>query len=221
MYKLADLKPFMAMIHSDDIAPYTHWAFGDLDLCFGDMRRILNEVNLSKYDLITTHDFHIAGHFTVMRNNDYFRNLCLDIPNWRKLLEYPGNVAVDEIHWSNVVFPSLKYPLFFYNKILKRIFPKSFHWLMNSWNKLANPKVLFKEYYTSPEPKVGEKWLYDIGSGAILDPSDRELPYLHFLFFKGHPNPEHPKWNNSYYKLNKSLIDYSKILISTDSIAGL
>lgn len=92
---------------------------------------------------------------------------------------------------------------------------------MNSWNKLANPKVLFKEYYTSPEPKVGEKWLYDIGSGAILDPSDRELPYLHFLFFKGHPNPEHPKWNNSYYKLNKSLIDYSKILISTDSIAGL
>lgn len=92
---------------------------------------------------------------------------------------------------------------------------------MNLWNRLANPKVLFREYHTNPEPKVGEKWVYDIESGKILNPFDRKLPYLHFLFFKDHPNPEHPKWNSSYYKLNKSLIEDSKILTSTDSIIGV
>lgn len=211
----------MAIIHSDDLVSFTHWAFGDMDLCYGDMRMILNETNLAKYDLITTHDYHIAGHFTVMKNNKYFRNLCFDIPNWKKLLEYPGNVAVDEIHWSNVVFPSLKYPLLIYNKILKRIYPKCFHRLMSFWNRLANPRVLFKEYNTSPEPELGDTWVYDIASGKILDSLNMELPYLHFLFFKDHPNSARPKWNNSYYKLNKPLSDYSKILISSGSITGL
>lgn len=219
-YKLADLKPFLAYIHADDIKCASHWSFGDLDLCFGDMSMIINNANLAKYDLITTHDYHIAGHFTLIRNNDYYRNLCFSIKNWKQLLEYPDNIAFDEIYWSNAVFPTLKYTLYFYDTILKRFYPGCFSRLMSFWNRLACPRCLFKEYQTSPEPKETDNWTFNLESGKIYDSSDREIPYLHFLFFKNHPQTRHSKWGVGYYQLSKPIKDYSRIIFSTDSIKG-
>lgn len=44
-YKLCDLKPFYGFIHKKDLNDYTHWGFGDLDLCYGDLSMLINEKN--------------------------------------------------------------------------------------------------------------------------------------------------------------------------------
>lgn len=219
-YKLADLKPFIAYLHEDDFSESEFWSFGDLDLCYGDMSLILNRELLTRYDLITTHDYHVAGHFTVMRNNSHYRNLCFEIKDWKTLLETPQNLAVDEICWSKLISPYLKYPLFLYNKVLKKFIPGCFHQLMDASNRFLNPRELFREYYTSPEPDPNQKWIYDLSSGKIYDNAMRELPYLHFLFFKSHPDKNHEHWMPGYYQLDEPIESYRRIEFSLEGIKG-
>lgn len=40
---------------------------------------VINDKNMARYDVITTPDYHIAGHCCFCRNNDYYRNLCFKI----------------------------------------------------------------------------------------------------------------------------------------------
>lgn len=35
---------------------------GDLDLVYGNLGMVINDKNMARYDVITTHNYHIAGH---------------------------------------------------------------------------------------------------------------------------------------------------------------
>lgn len=220
-YKLCDLRPFYGFIHAEDISEFDFWGFGDIDLIYGDLSRILNKSNLKKYDLITTQDYHIAGHFTILRNNDSYRNVCFRIPDWEKKLLMPNCIAMDELDLSHILFPSLRYVVGFYDKILKRYWPKCFHPLIKSYSAIFKPHMLFSMEYTSPEPKSNEHWLYDLKSGEILDPYNRNLPYLHFLFFKSHPDKSRQCWNSGYYHLKEEIDSYRMIDFSLKGIRGM
>ena len=67
-YKLCDLKPFFGYLHEDLIKKYDFYGFADLDLIFGDIRSFISEKILHNYDVISTHDDRISGHFTLFRN---------------------------------------------------------------------------------------------------------------------------------------------------------
>ena len=120
-YKLTDLKPFMGAVHSQELKEYDFWGFGDLDLVFGDLGIVVNEDNLKKYDLITTHSYHIAGHFTLCRNNEYYRNKCFNIKDWQNRLVDDKHYAFDEGEWSDMIYPTLRYVRFIYKKLFKAL----------------------------------------------------------------------------------------------------
>lgn len=221
-YKLTDLKPFLGLIHADILTGYDWWGFGDIDLVYGDMSKLINERNLRRYSLITTHNYHIAGHCTFMQNNDYYCNLCLNIRDWQRRLCDDTHYGFDEAEWSALVYPHIKYPLALHHRLLKHISPKSFNWFMDLSNSIINPRQLFKEFHTSPAPKSSNHWDYDPLKGIVTDSTGAELPYLHFLFFKKTPWLETSVyWRDGYYKLdNKQISKFSRIVIDTVGIHG-
>lgn len=220
-YKLTDLKPFIGAIHEEELSQYDFWGMGDLDLVYGDLSKIVNDYTLSKYELLTTHCYHIAGHFTLCKNNDYYRNLCFRIPNWKQKLLQEKHYGLDEGEWSGLVYPHLRYVRSFYEHILKKIGIGIFSYL--EWiNPKVNTKQLFTEYYTSPAPQKGEIWQYNLKEGKVINPKGRELPYIHFLFFKKTPWYETDQyWREGFYKLVDKIDNYSQINIDIDGISSI
>lgn len=221
-YKLTDLKPFLGLIHADILSDYDWWGFGDIDLVYGDMSKLINERNMKRYSLLTTHNYHIAGHCTFMRNNDYYRNLCLKIKDWERRLSDDRHYGFDEAEWSNLIYHNIKYPLTLHRRIIKHLLPKSFNRFMDLSNRIINPGQLFKEFHTSPAPNNNNYWGYDPIKGILTSSSGRELPYLHFLFFKKtHWFETSVYWRDGYYKLdNNRLSEYNKIIIDANGIHG-
>lgn len=215
-YKLTDLKPFYGYIHQDLLKGYEFWAFGDIDIVFGDLSPLVNERNLKKYDLLTTHSYHIAGHFTICRNIKRYNELCFKYLYWKEMLIDIKHYGFDESYWSTLVYPQLglirrvhKYffqpfgiGLFSYLNIANKLF-------CNRWTKRH-----FKEYYTSPcvEPKDGllPEWVYDPQTHCLYSHTGRSLIYLHFLFFKKTPWFDTDYyWHDDFWKIGK-VDDYSQ-----------
>lgn len=218
-YKLTDLKPFIGVIHQEELENYEFWSFGDLDLCYGDLSMVAGNENLSRYDLITTHCYHIAGHLTIIRNNDYYRNLCFRIENWREKIVSDTHYALDEGEWSRLVYPTLSAGRFLWKHLFSKLRLTDFFSYLNKFNSIFNKKQLFREYYTSPAPKPGEKWAYDLKSGNVVDSMNRKLPYIHFLFFKKTPWLESEYfWRENFYQLDNEIDHYSAIEVSLEGI---
>lgn len=221
-YKLTDLKPFLGAIHEEELKDYDFWSFGDIDLCYGDLSSLINENNLRRYELITTHCYHIAGHLTVIRNNSYYRDICFKIADWRTKLIDNKHYSLDEGEWSQLVCLKLKWGRAMWKYLIRRLKVTDFFTFMDNYNKLFIRKQLLKEYYTSPAPNANEKWEYNLKNGNITDGNGRNLPYLHFLFFKKTPwlkTENH--WHDNYYRLTENVDNYHKIEFSLEGINGI
>lgn len=213
-YLLCNIRPFMSIIHNDIVKNYRFWGYSDVDLIYGDMSYLINDTNLKKYDLITTHSDRVAGHFTIIKVGSKYDHIGLKIKNWRTVV--CSNLAgVDEKEFSHVV-----YPLFIFLNILwKYVFSHfmSKNRMQNFYQKAHNvfkTKALFNESYTTPIPQKNEKWIYDLKSNKILAPAKfysksflnkKPLPYLHFLFFKKTPYLKtEDYWRDNFYQIPKN-----------------
>lgn len=224
-YKLTDLKPFLGAIHKPELEEYDFWGFGDIDLVYGDLSMFVNDANLKKYDVLTTHNYHIAGHFTLCRNNDYYRNLCFKICNWQSGLVEDQHYGYDEVEWSRLVYPCLDLIRFFHNKVLRHLGIK-FCAVLDRLNPIFGRKKMFVEFWTSPEPSPKQncnpEWVYDLKHGRVFRYDGRALPYLHFLFFKKTPWLETEYyWRNGFYQLDDDFEKYKSIIFNWKIIKGL
>lgn len=103
-YKLCDLKPALAHVHAGEVAGYDMWGFGDLDVIYGDIRRIYTADVLAR-DLVTTHEDVVAGHLTLLRNAPRMTQAFMRIPGWRGLLANPRHESFDEQVFSRLFLP--------------------------------------------------------------------------------------------------------------------
>lgn len=220
-YKLTDLKPFIGYIHEQELKKYDFWGFGDIDLVYGDLSILLNDKILDKYDLITTHNYHIAGHFCICKNNEYYRNLCFKIKDWKNKIANNTHFGLDEDDWSALVCPYLK----FIRRLHKYIFHYAgihFFTVLNIFNPILHKRIYLHEHWTSPVPNIGEKWTKNCVNNEIKDFKNRELPYLHFLFFKKTPwLKTNIYWKDNYYKISSPIDNYKKIFIDNNDITGI
>lgn len=219
-YKLCDLRPFFALIHKDDIRNYEFWSFGDQDILLGDLSVFVNDKVLTKYDVLTTHDYRIAGHFTILRNDDKYTGLCLRIPQWQDKLTDKKSYGLDEGWLTHLIAPRLPWAVYVWNKLLKH-FKVNFNAYLWIINRILVPGVLFKEFRTTPAPNVNEVWIYDVDNSRIHSPKGLELPYLHFLFFKKTPYYDTENyWREGFYRLGsiEDIKSSGKILIDLSGI---
>lgn len=217
-YALCDVKPFYGFIHKEILDKYDFWGFGDLDVCYGRLCNFIDDNILQNKDVISMHADRISGHFSLFRNSEYFRNLCFSLPDWEKKLESTEMFGLDEHFFTDLVCPGMKYV----HRVYRYLFSK---WRMDyrlGYRICILPvnlftRLLFKERYTSPAPKIGEEWRYDISNGTLFDPNGRELPYLHFLFFKKTPfyRTEY-YWKQDFYNISEEQIQKCHGLILFD-----
>ena len=178
-YKLCDLKPAYGLIHQDEIAGYDYFAFGDNDIIYGDIRKFSTDEILDKYNVISTHNRRISGHFALFRNNEMYRNAFKRIKSWQKYLENDEHEGIDESKFSKVFVPHKKHPM-----ILRKL-----------WSLFCkyHRRVLFKEQYStilSPYPwhdgsmEHPQQWFWKDGTLTNERDGEREFMYLHFMNWK-------------------------------------
>ena len=204
-YKLCDLKPFLGLIHPEISSKYEFWGFADIDLLYGNLKIVVNDLNLKKYDVITTHTNRVAGHFTIVRSNSKLTNSCLNIPNWEELLCNKNHMSIDEDEWVFVLYPAVRQLRRIYHYIFRPLHIPMKYCYEGLLNKLFNNRFsrrCFHEYGTTPIPEAGQVWTYNPISGDLINPKGVQIPYLHFLFFKKTPYKiREIFWRDDFYKL--------------------
>ena len=220
-YALCDVKPFYGFIHKELLQNYDFWGFGDLDVCYGDLSKFINNKLLKSKDVISTHADRISGHFALFRNNEYFRNICFSIANWKEKLESKDMFGIDEHYLTELIIPGIKNIHRAHRYIFSKYKDYRVGYQILIWPINLFTRISFKEYYTTPAPKIGEKWIFDLSNGRIIDPNAREIPYLHFLFFKKNPfyKATH-HWESDFYNVSDEEILYKKgsIVFNSTSI---
>ncbi len=221
-YKLCDVKPFYGIIHNDLINRYDFWGFADIDLIFGDLSIIINEQKLTDYDFITTHTNRVAGHLALVRSKSSFTTSCLNIPDWKNKLQCQEHISVDEDDWALLLYPQLKWISRFYRHICRRLHIPMKYCYEGIVNKVFCNKYTrrsFYEYGTTPLPQNGQKWLFNPNEGTMTNPSGKEIPYLHFLFFKKNRYKKTDVyWKDDYVKVSAPYT--SVITITNEGING-
>ena len=177
---------------------------------------------LNSHDVITTMSERIAGHFAIFRNNDKYCMLGLKCPQWKEHLLSSEHVGFDESDWVRLVLPEKRFLTALYKGLFKPFMSYgkwvelTYRLYSNKWNRKFT-----KEMFTTPIPKDGDVWTYENKIGKLFAPDGRELPYLHFLFFKKTKYLETDKyWKKDFWKipLNADLSRIQKVLFSSESV---
>lgn len=186
-YKLCDLKPFIGVVHADDIRGYDFWGYGDLDVLYGDLDAFYPEELLSTYRIISTKPDMVTGHFALFANTDRTRRLCFRIRDWRKKLLDPEPTLLDEYPFAQVAFP-----------LVRRF--RRFGWALmragarRDYSPVLTGGVYAREMYTTPIRPFAwhdgtrnwdqpTEWVWE--NGRMRSVRDGfEVPYLHFMNYK-------------------------------------
>ena len=178
-YKLCDLKPALGYIHREELKNYDFWAFGDIDLVYGDLRSYFTTTRLSRYDLYSTHRRRISGHCCLLRNNRLMREAFMRAGNWKDLLSAKEHVAFDESAFSHLFIRHKNWPIWLSNLVKP----------LNQWTRRAESV----EAFTTPNGRVPwidgshdfpAAWYWDHGQLTNDHDDSRPFPYFHFMVWK-------------------------------------
>jgi hypothetical protein len=212
-YKLCDLKPALGAIHSEAIAGYDYWAFGDLDVIYGDIRSIYTP-EILVHDVISTHAATVAGHFTLIRNTPRMVNAFRRVRGWRSLLSTARHRSFDEHHFGHMFAP------------IDRKRP---------WQRLRSPNMggalLVERYSTAVSPIVWTdgsfdypaEWYWREGRLTNDRDPDRSFLYLHFMAWQSNrwTNESVAPWNTLVTLDNLPPERPTEFRISKDGFAPL
>jgi hypothetical protein len=179
-YKLCDIKPAYGFLHESDLVGYDFWAFGDIDVIYGQLRDYFTDEHLTRYDLISCHARRISGHLTLIRNTPRMNTLFERIPDWKN--RFCGcHQGLDEGAFTRLF-------------LWRKNFPKPLFRLVGLFNPLRRASD-FTEAYSTPGAGVKwtdgsrnfpEYWFWRKGHLTTDRDGKREFPYLHFLHWKNH-----------------------------------
>jgi Family of unknown function (DUF6625)/Leucine rich repeat len=76
-YKVCDYKPAFGIVFGEYLTGFDFWGHCDIDIIWGDIRKYTTDEILDKYDIFSTRQGSISGHFSLFRNtlsiNQLFR----------------------------------------------------------------------------------------------------------------------------------------------------
>jgi hypothetical protein len=95
-YKICDFKPAIGRIFEDYLKGYYYWGFSDVDLIFGDLRRLMRRIINKGYDFISLYRGFISAPFFVVKNNSYLNSVYEKIKDYRYYLCRNEYCGIDE-----------------------------------------------------------------------------------------------------------------------------
>lgn len=178
-YKLCDIKPALGAVHADALQGYDFWAFGDIDVVYGDLRGYFSAARLAGKDLFATHSRRISGHLCLLRNTPKMRDAFRRIPHWQRRYEDQAHQALDEGAFSRLFVRHKNWP-----ERLRRLASR-----FNEWSRRSEFVEAHSTYTLHADGRrvVPEAWFYRDGHLTNSEQGDSELPYLHFMVWKNGP----------------------------------
>lgn len=183
-YKLCDIKPALGYIHVDRLDGYDFWAFGDIDLIYGNLRQYFTAERLARYDLFSTHERRVAGHLCLMRNTARKREVFKLIKNWKERFTDDQHHALDEGAFSRIF-------------LWRKNFPKPLFSLVGKFNPWRRSSE-FIEAFSTPggcikwhdgSEDFPLQWYWRDGCLTNDRDGERTFPYFHFVCWK------HNEWS--------------------------
>lgn len=176
-YKLCDIKPALGFVHADLLDGYDFWAFGDLDVIYGDLRAYFTAERLAGKDLFSTHHRRISGHLCLIRNTPEMLEAFKQIPRWQDRYADPQHYALDEGAFSRLFVRHKNWP----EKL--RVFARRFY----RWGRLSEFVEAHSTYTLLNDGSrlFPRQWRWD--QGVLTNDhfgAARPLPYLHFMVWK-------------------------------------
>ncbi|MGI3131444.1 DUF6625 family protein [Halopseudomonas pachastrellae] len=175
-YKLCDIKPALGFIHQEHLAGYEFWAFGDIDVVYGDLRRYFTASRLAEKDLFATHSRRISGHLCLLRNNKTMREAFKQIPDWQQRYADEAHQALDEGAFSRLFVRHKNWP-----EGLRRFAARFNPWARSSEFVEAHSTFTI---LNDGRRVVPERWCLRDGDLTNSELLGQSLPYLHFLVWK-------------------------------------
>ncbi len=164
-YKLCDLRLAFPRIFDDLAAGYDFLGWGDLDVLYGDLRRLIGRDAL-EHEVISFYEQHLSGHLALVRNTPAMRELHLQVPDWKARVGHPDYQHLDE------PAPDLLRGRF-------RV------WARTSYNTPLSPYAPWRDgTFNFPN-----EWYWRNGRLTNDIDADTEFLYLHFMHWKGGPWP--------------------------------
>lgn len=193
-YKLCDIKPALGYIHEEHLVGYDFWAFGDIDVIYGDLRAYFTTDRLTKKDLFSTHSRRVSGHLCILRNTKEMREAFKLIPEWQTRFSDPQHLALDEGAFSRLFIGHKNWPYWlrrFAEQFNRRKRRSEFIEAHSTFTLLPNN--------TKVTPS---KWVWRNGMLSNSEQPNERLPYFHFLI-----------WKNNVWKnvAPESLVEHQKL----------
>lgn len=175
-YKLCDIKPALGAVHVDDLQGYDFWAFGDIDVVYGDLRGYFTPERLRSKDLFATHSRRISGHLCLLRNTPLMRDAFRLIPDWQRRYEDQAHQALDEGAFSRIFVRHKNWPE------PLRAFVARF----NAWSQRSEFVEAHSTYTLHDDGRrvLADSWFLHNGRLTNSEQGNLELPYLHFMMWK-------------------------------------
>jgi len=187
-YKLADFKPRYGLIFEEEIRGFEFWGYCDIDLVFGRIKNFITPNIFSDYDVITTKEKWLSGHFTLFRNSDFFRRLFELSPNHRQMLEDSAtNWYFEESckRWRGEFFTI--------DQLVASGMPVSMYDVVRNLERSGKIKALFRDVVREHTLKGRVDYLYD--NGVLIDMNNgEEFLYHHLITIKHFWRFYVPRW---------------------------
>lgn len=162
-YSQLDLRPAYGVILADRLVGYDFWGHVDVDVVWGDIRRFLPEQLLRVYDIVSSRQNALAGHFTLYRNDLATNTIFRHLRDWPAAVADPRYHHIDEKGMG--IF--LKYRRQKHPDVTARVF----------WQK-----DLVDDWWALARRRSGWVWQ----DGRLYDGFGRECMYMHFMTWKRH-----------------------------------
>lgn len=188
-YKLCDIKPALGHIHEQAIEGYDFWAFGDIDVIYGNLREYFTADRLQAKDLFSTHERRVSGHLCIIRNTRRMREAYRLIPKWRERFSDSEHQALDEGAFSRLFIRHKNWP-----ESLRRFSARFNKWYVRSEFIEAHSTFTVLEDGRRELPSAWY-WLNGKLTNSLL--VGKAFPYVHFLAWKKNEWMHKPEVNLS------------------------
>lgn len=95
--KLCDIKPMYGHVFEDYLQSYEFWGFGDIDLVYGDLRKLLTKAEVAGADVISCRRAWLSGSLCILRNSPAITRLYRTGRKWREVVGSEGHILWDEL----------------------------------------------------------------------------------------------------------------------------
>ncbi|HWJ92191.1 MAG TPA: DUF6625 family protein [Flavisolibacter sp.] len=182
-YKLCDFKPLYGKIYEDHIGDYDYWAYGDIDLIYGDLMQAVYPRLKKGFDVLSFREEILSGSLVFLKNISQVNGLLTHLPGLACMLNDSNYFGLDETCHSNITWEGKP----------KSDLPKnSFTYIVNELSgegKLQASFVSACKEYIYP----GEVIVY---KDDKLTCGQSEMAYYHFVCHKSKAEFRMPSWRS-------------------------